>query len=155
PGLPHPVAQVRRIAAGRQQDVSLPDPGDPPLLADAGQRCQLKDAQRLPAQVAHGQRRSAGDEAPGRGWPAHGVAVLRRRDTQGTGVGDRLAQQVDQRIADTRVLDASGREKEPHTCLLYVAVMTPLQESGDRVHEKTDWAPWRNSSSGVEPAGYG
>ncbi len=104
PGLPHPVAQVRRIAAGHQQDVSLPDPGDPPLLADAGQRCQLEDAQRLPAQAAHGQRHLAGDETPGRGWPAQGVAVLRRRDAQGTGAGDRLAQQAGQRIADARVL---------------------------------------------------
>jgi hypothetical protein len=116
PGLPHPVAQVRRIAAGHQQDVSLPDPRDPPLLADAGQRCQLEDAQRLPAQVAHGWRHLAGDETPGRGWPAHGVAVLRRGDAEGTGVGDRLAQQVDQRIADARVLDARRREKEASRC---------------------------------------
>jgi hypothetical protein len=42
------------VAAVRQQDVSLPDPGDPALLADAGQRGELGDAHRLPAQVAHG-----------------------------------------------------------------------------------------------------
>ena len=34
---------------------------------------------------------------PHRGRPAHRVAPLRRRDAEGVGVGDRLAEQVDQR----------------------------------------------------------
>ena len=81
-----------------------------------------------------------GDELPCRGGRAHGVAVLRRRDAQGTGVRYRLAQQVDQRIADACVRDAPGREKKPHACLLYVAVMTLLESRGDPVHGKTDYA---------------
>ena len=42
----------------------------------------------------------------------HGVAVHRGGDAEGAGLGDRLAQQVDQRVADARVLDASGSEKQ-------------------------------------------
>ena len=53
-----------------------------------------------------------------------GVPVHRGGDAEGAGVGDRLAQQVDQRVVDARVLDARGSEKKPHACLLYVAVMT-------------------------------
>src|SRR4029450_12391029 len=76
-----------RIAARRQQDVSLPNPGDPALFADAGQSGELEDAYRFPAEVA-----LVSDEAPGRGWGAPGVAVLRCRDAKGTGLVDRLAQ---------------------------------------------------------------
>ena len=45
-----------------------------------------------------------------------GVPVPRGGDTEGVGVGDRFAQQVDQRVVDARVLDASGSEKKPHGC---------------------------------------
>ena len=38
PGLAHPVAQVGRVAAVDQEHVGLPDPGDPSLRADGGQR---------------------------------------------------------------------------------------------------------------------
>jgi hypothetical protein len=38
PGLPHPVAQVQRVAAILQQDGCLSDPRDPAFLVDAGQR---------------------------------------------------------------------------------------------------------------------
>jgi mutator family transposase len=39
---PHPVAQVRRIAAVDQQNVGISDPGHPALRADCGQRRQLE-----------------------------------------------------------------------------------------------------------------
>jgi hypothetical protein len=42
-------------------------------------------------------------------------------------LGDRLAEKLHKRRADARVRDASGREKKPHACLLYVAVMTLLE----------------------------
>jgi hypothetical protein len=45
------VAQVHGITAVHQQDANLPDPEDPPLLPDAGQRCQLEDA-RPPPDIA-------------------------------------------------------------------------------------------------------
>ena len=53
PGLPHPVAQVERVAAVHQQRVGLLDPGDPPLLVEAGQRGELQHAQGLPPQLGH------------------------------------------------------------------------------------------------------
>jgi hypothetical protein len=42
------------------------------------------------------------------------VAVLRCRDAEGSGVGDSLAEQVDQRIVDAGVRHAPGREKKLH-----------------------------------------
>ena len=53
PGLPHPVAQVQGIAAADQQDVGLPDQGDPAFLVDAGQRGELQHAHGLPPQLGH------------------------------------------------------------------------------------------------------
>src|SRR5262245_61492425 len=50
PGLANPVTQVEGIAARYEQDVRLADPGDPALFVDAGQRCELEDSHRLPAQ---------------------------------------------------------------------------------------------------------
>ena len=52
------------------------------------------------------------------------VAVSCDLRVAGAGVGDRLAQQVGQRIEDARVRDAAGREKKPHVCLPGAAVMT-------------------------------
>ena len=43
-------------------------------------------------------------------WTDVGVPVHRGGDAEGAGVGDRFAQQVDQRVVDARVLDASGSE---------------------------------------------
>ena len=51
-------------------------------------------------------------QAPCRGRP--GVPVLRGGDAQGGGVGDRLVQEIDQRLLDAGVLDAGGREKKFH-----------------------------------------
>jgi hypothetical protein len=42
------VAQVKGIAARRQQDVRLPDHGHPALFIDAGQRRQLQHADGFP-----------------------------------------------------------------------------------------------------------
>jgi hypothetical protein len=55
---------------------------------------------------------------------------------------DRLAQQIDQRIADARVRDARGREKEPHARPLNVEVTT-LSSRVDRfgLMRKTGWTP--------------
>jgi hypothetical protein len=41
-----------------------------------------------------------------------GVPVLRGGDTEGAGLGDRFAEELDQRVADARVLDACGREQK-------------------------------------------
>ena len=115
PGLPHPVAQVQGVAAIHQQDVCLSDPGDPAFFVDAGQRGELQHAQGLPTQLAHG---AAGflsaDETPCPARTALGVPVPRSGDAEGVGLGDRFAQQVDQRVVDARVLDAGGREKKLH-----------------------------------------
>jgi hypothetical protein len=46
-----------------------------------------------------------------RGWTAHRVPPLCSRDAQGVTLGDRLAQQVDQRIVDAGVCDTPGSEK--------------------------------------------
>ena len=54
------------------------------------------------------------DELPGPAGTAPGVPVPRGRDAEGAGLGDRLAQQVDQRVVDARVLDAGGSEKKFH-----------------------------------------
>jgi hypothetical protein len=57
-------------------------------------------------------------------WTDLGVPVRRGRDTEGAGLGNRFAQEVDQRVLDARVLDASGREKKLQACLLYMSVIT-------------------------------
>lgn len=43
-----------------------------------------------------------------------GIGVHRGGDAEGVGLGNRFAQEVDQRVVDARVLDASGSEKKPH-----------------------------------------
>jgi hypothetical protein len=101
------------MAAVDQQDVGLPDPGHPALRADRGQRRQFEEAQRLPLHRSHATPgRQTADEAPRRDRPAHGVPPLRGGDAECGGVGDRLAQQAGQRIADARVRDATGREEK-------------------------------------------
>src|SRR4029079_17908548 len=90
------------------------------LLVDAGQRGELQHSQGLPTQLAHGGSwLPAGDEVPGRAGPA-GHAVGRGGDAEGAGLGDRLAEEVNQSIADARVLDAGGREKQLHRGLPWV-----------------------------------
>src|SRR5579859_6401627 len=72
PGLPHPVAQVRRVAAVDQEHAGLPDPGDPSLRADGGQCRELEDTQRCPPQAGVVPPRGlGGDEAPYRSRTAH------------------------------------------------------------------------------------
>ena len=79
-----------------------------------------------------------------------GVPVPRSRDTEGVAVGDRLAQQVDQRVLDAPVLDAGGSQKKLHASDLYTVslVWTSAEEQGllecfalgqrtvDRVHDR-------------------
>src|SRR6478735_5893696 len=65
-------------------------------------------------QLAHGCGRLTGDETPCPTGTALRVAVPRRGDTEGVGLGNRFAEEIDQRVVDGRVLDASGREKKPH-----------------------------------------
>jgi hypothetical protein len=48
------------------------------------------------------------------GGTGHRVPVGRGGDAQGAGFGNGLAQEVDQRVLDARVLDAGGSEKKPH-----------------------------------------
>ena len=43
-----------------------------------------------------------------------GVPVPRGGDAEGVGLGNRFAQQVDQRVVDTGVFDASGSEQKFH-----------------------------------------
>jgi len=74
------------------------------------------------------------------------VPVPRSGDTQGVGVGDRFAQQVNQRVVNARVLDAGGSEKKLHPCLLYVAVLMPSSRVGRRVHGTADCTQQRKSS---------
>src|SRR6185437_12144031 len=69
-------------------------------------------------------------------WTDVGVPVHRGGDTQGAGVGDRFAQQVDERVLDAGVLHAAGSEQKLHAGLLYVSVMTPSSRVGERVHGK-------------------
>jgi hypothetical protein len=42
------------------------------------------------------------------------MAVQRGRDAQGAGVGDGFAQEIDQRLANARILDTCGRKKKLH-----------------------------------------
>ena len=113
PGLPHPVAQVQGVAVFHQQDVCLSNPGDPAFFVDAGQRGELQHSQGLPTQLAHGGSGfSSADETPCPTRIDVGVPVRRGGDAEGVGVGDRFTQEVDQRVVDTSVLDACGREKK-------------------------------------------
>ena len=75
-----------------------------------------------------------------RAGTGHGVPVRRGGDAEGAGLGDRLAQQVDQRVADARVLDAGGREEKLHAASR-VAV---------RMRTRRDWQTAENSSAGPE-----
>ncbi len=119
-GRSHPVAQVRGIAAFDKQDVCLSDHGDPALLIEAGQRGELQHAQGLPTQSNHGALRFlSADEPPRIARTGHGVPVHGRGNAEGIALGNRLAQQVDQRVVDTRVLDARRSEKITSSCLSY------------------------------------
>jgi hypothetical protein len=71
---------------------------------------------------------ATGRESPDR---VVGVPVRRGGDQEGAGIGDRFAQQADQRVVNALVLDTSGREQKPHACFLYVAVMMLSSTSRD------------------------
>jgi hypothetical protein len=45
---------------------------------------------------------------------SHGVTVRRSGDAESIGFGDRFSEQVDQRVVDARIFDASGGEKKFH-----------------------------------------
>jgi hypothetical protein len=110
PGLPHPVTQIRGVAAVHQQGVHITNPSDPALSTDAGQRGEFQHAQGLPPQLGHGTSWfTAADEPPCSIRTDSRVPISRRGNAQGAGVGDRFAQEVDQRLLDARILDACGR----------------------------------------------
>jgi hypothetical protein len=83
------------------------------LFVDTGQRSELQHTQGLPTQFAHwGSGFSSADEPPCSARTCHGVPVRRGGNAEGTGLGNRLAQQVDQRVVDARVLNAGRSEKK-------------------------------------------
>ena len=90
-----------RILSGRWQRAPL-------LRADGGQRGQLENTERRPAQA--GQVTVVwvgGQQAPHRCRSAHGVTPLRRRDDQGVALGDRLVEKLHERRVDARVRHAA------------------------------------------------
>ena len=97
------------------QTVSLnvADQRHPMLLVDAGQRGQLQHADGLPTQVDHGVLGVAADELPSLHSRAdHRMPVLRSGDAQRGGLGDRLAKELDERVADADVRHTPGGEKK-------------------------------------------
>ncbi|NJM27703.1 MAG: hypothetical protein HC856_04715 [Pseudanabaena sp. RU_4_16] len=59
-------------------------------------------------------RFSSTDEPPCPVRTSVGMPVQRGGDAEGVGVGDRFAQEIDQRVANARVLDTCGCEKKLH-----------------------------------------
>src|SRR5690348_3686282 len=96
--------------------------------------------------------------------PVHGG-----RDAEGARLGNRLAEQVDERVADARVLDACGRQKKLHRASGFVVATRdrrPAENSspqcGGGAHESTRsssarsfGSPWagRTSSTGRSSSG--
>lgn len=75
---------------------------------------ELQHSQGLPTHFAHGcPRLVSADELPCMASTV-GIGVHRSGNAEGVGLGNRFAQEVDQSVADARVLDASGSEKKPH-----------------------------------------
>ena len=122
--LPQPVAQVRRIAALDEQDVRLSDQRDPALRVEARQGGELQHSHGLPAQSDRG---SAGllpaDAQPRLARAGQGMPVQRRGNAEGVALGGRLAEQLDQRVVDARVLDAGGSEKKFQSACSFARVL--------------------------------
>lgn len=116
-GLAHPGAEIKAVATLDEQRVRLPDRWDPVVLLEAGQRGELEHAERLPAEAAHGARIRCADGAIDRAAAAR-HRMERRRNAERAGLGDRLAEQADQRLAQGRVVETAGREKKPHARLM-------------------------------------
>jgi hypothetical protein len=133
PGLPHPVGQIQRIAAVHEQDVGLLEQRNPEALVEAGQRGELEYAHRLPPQLGHrAARLLPADEPPRPAEPARGAPVRSGGDAQRAGLGNRLAEQIDQRVVDARVGDAGGSEKKFHHALTFdpTETTTPVRSPG-------------------------
>src|SRR5262249_31852228 len=95
-------------------------------------------ADGFPTQFDHWILGSSTDELPGLDARAgHGVPVHRRGDAEGAGLGDRLAQKVDQRMTDARVRNAAGRQKK-----LHVASVSFSAEKTPAVSENHRGAAW-------------
>src|SRR5947209_590899 len=106
------VAQVRSVAALDEQDVRLSDQRDPALRVEARQGGELQHAYGFPAQSDRGGARLLPADAPPRlAGAGHGVPIQSGRNAEGVALANRLAQQVDERHMDARVLDAGGGEK--------------------------------------------
>ena len=116
PRLPHPVGQIQRIATPNQQCVRLLDHRNPSFLTDTGQRGELQHSQRPPAQLAQGALGFSADRLPCHASTA-GEGIYRGRNEKSTGFGNRFAQQLDQRVMDASVINASGSEEKPHRAL--------------------------------------
>src|SRR6185437_217654 len=72
-------------------------------------------AHGLPTQPDHrGAGLAPADDPPRLARARHRMPVQPRGDAEGVGLGDRLAQQLEQRVFDARVLDARGGEEELH-----------------------------------------
>src|SRR5207249_4263954 len=105
-----------------------------------------------PPQLGH---RAAGflaaDEPPRPLKPARGVPVRSGRDAEGAGLGNRLAEQVDERVMDARVGDASGSEKKFHAASRVIAAG---QNGTDGSVRSRDWRSTESSSAQPDPASH-
>ena len=157
-GAPHPVGEKQGIAAPHQQRVGVPDRWHPSSLLDARQRRQLQDPQRSPTQFSQRRGTLAADRSPRHTGPA-GEGVDRGGDEQGVGLGDRFAQQVDQRVVDAAVLDPGRCEESSHvptflTCTLVLpqlpagALVRPCRGAGGTGRRRA--AGWRRAPAASE-----
>src|SRR5207248_10272240 len=87
---------------------------EPALFVEGGEGGELEHSQRLPPELAHGRGGLAGDETVCAANAARGVPVRRGGNAEGVALGNRLAQQVEHRVIDARVLDAGRREQKLH-----------------------------------------
>ena len=112
----HPVgiAQIQGIATVHQQDVSLPDHGDPKLFIDAGQCGERQHTQGLPAQFAHGGFGFSSADEPLCVDGTTALGVVRSGDAEGAGLGNGFAQQINQSVTNAVVFDASRSEQQFH-----------------------------------------
>ena len=102
-GLPGPTAASsgtdRAHRRPYEQGVGLSDHGDPTLFPDGWQRGEFQHPQGLPAELAQRALSPSADRLP-RDASTAGEGVDSGRDEEGAGLGNRLAQQFGERVAD-------------------------------------------------------
>ena len=91
------MAQVQHVAAPNEKCVRLLEGGDPTLSLDAGQRREFQHTQRLPPELTQGALRLPADRLASL-LAAAGEGVDRGGYKQCAGLGDRLAEEIDQRL---------------------------------------------------------